>query len=133
MKGIKPNFDQIHYNPQTVTWGKGNAVMTAEPLAVIRLQPQSKAEQKREQEDYLLAQEIYEKYINQGQLFIPCGKDANKNIRAKITHISFAKQTVNWVTILSDEQIEQGYQPSKGKYFINTFIQLFKSGQIDFI
>jgi len=47
----------------------------------------------------------------------------------KITYVNFDKQTINW-KMINMQNIAEGMKPPAGKWSINGFLAMFKSGEI---
>ncbi|MBX4188408.1 MAG: hypothetical protein KW793_04745 [Candidatus Doudnabacteria bacterium] len=130
----KPKFEEINYDPGMICWGKGNNVIAPNLIARIQLREPTKKEDKEELRRYNEGKDIYEKFINKGQLFRASGKRASSGIVCKITYINEEKQSVSWKQCnMSDDEILGVRKPAAGKFSINAFIQLFKGKEIEFL
>ncbi|MDD4972014.1 MAG: hypothetical protein PHT07_21515 [Paludibacter sp.] len=136
-KGImdKLDFKDVFYDSGTVCWGCGNDAIGPRLVARIKMRDLTPEEEAREREDWLKAKDIYEKYINRGQLFRPAGKTGNKDIVCKITFINPPNQKVSWKQAITEENLKKmNYsKPAKGSFSINVMIRLYLNGEIEFI
>ena len=129
---MKPDFKDLKISLFSTAYGFGNKAICPVPVSIIILNEDQFDE--RQKETYYKKKEIYDKWVNKGQEFIPQGKSANKVV-AKIIRVNPKTETVSWV----QSNFEEGPNslskkiPAKGKWSINTIINLAMSGQIKFI
>ena len=127
-KQVKPDFSYIFYDKATVVWGHGNNIGGLPIIERIRLRENNEFEDEEERKDWLWTKNIYDKYINIGQLF-NVKADIQKETICKITYVNFDKQTINW-KMINMQNIAEGMKPPAGKWSINGFLAMFKSGEI---
>lgn len=125
----KPEFKYLRYDGQHICFPvSGNHVGSLQLLARIQFGEPTMEELIAEQNDYEFAKEIYDTWINVGQHFIGLG-DTSTDAVCKITFIHPTKELVTWKQINAPEP----YLPACGKWTIQNFISMCKSGQIAFI
>lgn len=130
----KPEFKDIYFDEDQVVWGQGNNIVGLQELARIQLRELTPEEDEMTKIAYDSAKEIYDTYFNLGQRFQPDGETANKGVKCKITYIHAEKQLVTWRQYnLSERQIEIGFKPARGKFFINAMLKLVSTNKIEFI
>lgn len=138
MKITKPPFEQIFYERHTIRWGCGNNPVGVHLIATIKLKDNTKKQDKEEKKDYEAAKKIYDEFINVGQRFKPSVVKANREVTAKITFIHVEKQLITWKQDNIHEfemptWNDNPLKPACGKWPIDSFIALVKSGEIEFI
>lgn len=127
---MKPLFKDLSYDQNYVCFPiGGNEIGRLQLLATIQLREKNKKELAQEKKDYKRSEKIYNDFINLGQLFIPIGERATKNLTCKITYIHPSKELVTWKQIDCPKE----NKPAAGKWRIQSFITLYKGKKIDFI
>lgn len=133
---MKLKFEELLYDPYIIVWGLGNDLVGPQLLARIQLREPTKKEDRAAKSDYERVRDIFNNNVNLGQRFKASGKDASRGIECKITYINNSKQSVTWKQDNAETHpdfIGKGYKPAAGKWSINAFIAMIKSGRIEII
>lgn len=121
---MKPLFIDINYDPRIHYQPRGNQMTFLAPIAHIITDQEKYAEKHNTQMN--AAEEIYNKYINVGQVFRPSGEGANIKIICKIIRINPKTNTISWRQINNDTDLTS----AKGKWPIASMIYLIKAGSV---